>query len=614
MIDNEIQSRMDAFRGNPQALMQRYAQSQQLLDLLALQKLKSEKEAAARQMQMQAGQGQMPTVAQQREQELMGMAKQEVAQRVGQVAQQQAKQQQENLQRAAQTGIAQAPAPNMMPAQAMASGGIVAFAGPEGSYVEGEDEPRLPGESDEEYLERVGGSPFTRGLKRFGKSAMEMLTAPSPIQDEEYARLRDLERNVLPQYSRGMFARMTPEQERAEQAVQTFYRQNKEQIVKEPGLYEAFKRDPVGVAYGRTSTQREAVGKVGAPASAFGRADQSYATKEARGIPAPQAAPETPPGVPPGQRPAGPLPPPGGAGLGDIALPTARPGAMPPGAPQAAATPQAAPAQQPMGIQAPLEKTLTGALEASPEAAAAAEEAGYRKRLDPLYQKQLELQQQGISQLQQRMAEQPKKDPLTEFLRGMSTQRTLGMALGAGGAGISAAQRANFEQQAALQDQLQKLREAEALAQVTQETARYGAGKEAAKTAADARKAAMQSGTTYAVGMENAKNREEAARMQAQQVADRALMAKMLTPAQIVSAQDKAGDNITAMLGKDIALQMKVNKGEVSRAELVHQEFIRLISLAAPELAAQLRASGPASGPAIPPPPKDAVKLMSKGN
>ena len=128
MIDNEIQSRMDAFRGNPQALMQRYAQSQQLIDLLALQKLKSEKEAAARQMQMQAGQGQMPTVAQQREQELMGMAKQEVAQRVGQVAQQQAKQQQENLQRAAQTGIAQAPAPNMMPAQAMASGGIVAFA------------------------------------------------------------------------------------------------------------------------------------------------------------------------------------------------------------------------------------------------------------------------------------------------------------------------------------------------------------------------------------------------------------------------------------------------------------------------------------------------------
>jgi hypothetical protein len=519
MIDNEIQSRMDAFRGNPQALMQRYAQSQQLLDLLALQKLKSEKEAAARQMQMQAGQGQMPTVAQQREQELMGMAKQDVAQRVGQVAQQQAKQQQENLQRAAQTGIAQAPAPNMMPAQAMASGGIVAFAG--------------------------GGD---TGVKTIEQLRKEYDDARASGDFQEASR-----------------------------------------------LFKVIK-----------AREQAAPRTVTVPVAEMGVTPQPQ--------PQPQAAPEAPPGVPPGQRPAGPLPPPGGAGLGAIALPTARPGAMPPGAPQEAPAPQAAPAQQPMGIQAPLERTLTGALEASPEAAAAAEEAGYRKRVDPLYQKQLELQQQGIAQLQQRMAQQPKKDPLTEFLRGMSTQRTLGMALGAGGAGISAAQRANFDQQAALQDQLQKLREAEAGAQVTQETARYGAGKEAAKTAADARKAAMQSGTTYAVGMENAKVREEAAQLRAQQVADRALMAKMLTPAQIVSAQDKAGDNITAMLGKDIALQMKVNKGEVSRAELVHQEFIRLISLAAPELAAQMRASGPASGPAIPPPPKDAVKLMSKGN
>ena len=70
MIDQEIQNRMDAYRGNPQALMQRYAQSQQLIDLLALQKLKSEKEAAARQMQMGAP-GQMPTVAQQREQQVL---------------------------------------------------------------------------------------------------------------------------------------------------------------------------------------------------------------------------------------------------------------------------------------------------------------------------------------------------------------------------------------------------------------------------------------------------------------------------------------------------------------------------------------------------------------
>jgi hypothetical protein len=518
MIDNEIQSRMDAFRGNPQALMQRYAQSQQLIDLLALQKLKSEKEAAARQMQMQAGQGQMPTVAQQREQELMGMAKQEVAQRVGQVAQQQAKQQQENLQRAAQTGIAQAPAPNMMPAQAMASGGIVAFAD--------------------------GGD---TGIKTIEQLRKEYDDARASGDFQEASR-----------------------------------------------LFKVIK-----------AREQAAPRTVTVPVAEMG------------GTPQPQAAPETPPGVPPGQRPAGPLPPPGGAGLGAIALPTARPGAMPPGAPQAAPTPQAAPAQAPGGLQAALEKGFTGDIQAAPEAAATSAETAYAKRFDPLYQKQLELQQQGISQLQQRMAEQPKKDPLTEFLRGMSTQRTLGMALGAGGAGISAAQRANFEQQAELQNQLQKLRETEAQMQVTQETARHGAGKEAAKTAADARKAAMQSGTTYAVGMENAKVREEAAQLRAQQVADRALMAKMLTPAQIVSAKTKATTNVTARLKNGLEgmeLQAKLKNGELTRETLEHEEFIKLISEASPELAAQLRASGPASGPAIPPPPAGAVKLMSKGN
>ena len=91
MIDQAVQSRLDAYRGNPQALAQRYQMSQDLLDLLALQKLKSEKEAAAREMQLQMAQqqGQPPTVAQQREQEVMNMTKQELAQQVGQVGQQQ---------------------------------------------------------------------------------------------------------------------------------------------------------------------------------------------------------------------------------------------------------------------------------------------------------------------------------------------------------------------------------------------------------------------------------------------------------------------------------------------------------------------------------------------
>ena len=127
-IDQEIQRRMDAYRGNPQGLQQRYQMSQQLLDLLALQKLKAEQDAMARQMrtQMQQAPG---TVAQQMEQEMLGRTKQEMAQQIGGVMQQQARQQQQNMARMAQAmarpqgGIA-----GLAPQTArMAGGGIVAF-------------------------------------------------------------------------------------------------------------------------------------------------------------------------------------------------------------------------------------------------------------------------------------------------------------------------------------------------------------------------------------------------------------------------------------------------------------------------------------------------------
>jgi hypothetical protein len=128
MLDQEITRRMDAYRGNPQALAQRYQQNQQLVDLLALQKLKSEKEAAARSLQMQQPDaGGLPTVAQQREQEVMDMTRQEVAQQVGQTAQQQQAKQQAAMQQL-MSGLARAPgAANAMSPQAMAAGGIVAF-------------------------------------------------------------------------------------------------------------------------------------------------------------------------------------------------------------------------------------------------------------------------------------------------------------------------------------------------------------------------------------------------------------------------------------------------------------------------------------------------------
>ncbi len=42
-LDAQVEQRMDAYRGNPQKLQQRYGANKELLDLLALQKLTSEK-------------------------------------------------------------------------------------------------------------------------------------------------------------------------------------------------------------------------------------------------------------------------------------------------------------------------------------------------------------------------------------------------------------------------------------------------------------------------------------------------------------------------------------------------------------------------------------------
>lgn len=129
-----VEDRVAAYRGNPAPLQQRYQMSQDLLDLLALQKIKSDKENAARQMQLQmrqqqAAQGMEPeTIAKQREKEVMELTKNELAQQRGETAQHQAEQQQQNLQQAMAGGIARAPGAAMAAQpKAMASGGIVAF-------------------------------------------------------------------------------------------------------------------------------------------------------------------------------------------------------------------------------------------------------------------------------------------------------------------------------------------------------------------------------------------------------------------------------------------------------------------------------------------------------
>jgi hypothetical protein len=164
-IDQQIQQRVDAYRDNPQQLMQRYQQNQELIDLLAMQKLKSEKDAAAREMQMQM-QATPQTIKQQREAELLGRTKDEMVQQTSGIMQERQKRQQQNMQRTANQGLPQLPAGNM---QRMAGGGIVAFA--EGGDVDARMRQLIEaalelGESPEALAERLKDNPNALAILR----------------------------------------------------------------------------------------------------------------------------------------------------------------------------------------------------------------------------------------------------------------------------------------------------------------------------------------------------------------------------------------------------------------------------------------------------------------
>ena len=138
-IDKLVEQKADAYRSNPQALQKRYSQNQELMDLLAMQKLKTEKETAARDMQLKAEQT-PSTIAEQYEQQLVGMNKNEMAQQTaGIMGERQKKAQQKQqamgippqqaqqrppMPQAASQGIASQPRPNL---QGMAKGGIIGF-------------------------------------------------------------------------------------------------------------------------------------------------------------------------------------------------------------------------------------------------------------------------------------------------------------------------------------------------------------------------------------------------------------------------------------------------------------------------------------------------------
>ena len=136
-LGSDVQDRVDAYRGNPAALQQRYMQSQELIDLLALQKMKSTQQNFARDMQLKM-QSNPKTIKQQLESEMMGRTKDDMLKGVAGVLKNKQSQAQSNINKVAESGVAGVPADNL---RKLADGGIVGFK--KGEEVKPADAPSL---------------------------------------------------------------------------------------------------------------------------------------------------------------------------------------------------------------------------------------------------------------------------------------------------------------------------------------------------------------------------------------------------------------------------------------------------------------------------------------
>jgi hypothetical protein len=446
-----VEDRVSAYRGNPAPLQQRYAMSQDLLDLLALQKIKSEKEAAARQMQLSMGQqaaaqgAQPPTIAQQREKEVMDMTKAELAQQRGATADQQVAEQQQNMQRL-MSGIARAPgAASAAQPVMMASGGIVAFD--EGGYL----------------------SP----LERYGKREAEKRAKRAKEIEEFNAQLRNDPGQVKIREAKEKFEAMSPAERSSERG-----RRLKEFLMgvftsPPSAVVQAPMAAPVRPVEGFSPG---AIDVGGAPSAGGGRGDAI---------------------IPPLADPSAPMPQPSpGATAAPTPMPAPAPRAAAPTAPGALAAPAAPGGTSTEGLGALLRGKSAEMLNIDPRARQLEEESRVEGRL--AFPEEQERRRKVIDE-QRRMYEQ-EFDP--ERLRREGLKRAL---IGAGGrrygefAGAATQGMAYDDaQRAARRDRLKGLEDMEqGLFGLRQASVKegIGAGQKAGEQAGQSQRAGIEAGT-----------------------------------------------------------------------------------------------------------------------
>lgn len=189
MID-QVSRLMDAYRPNPNALVQNKGIPPDLIKLIALQQLKAEKEAAERNVQLMAApQGEMPTVDEQLESDVLDLTTRDVARQVGGTAQQAQQSEKQNLQRLLKSGIAAAPGAQSaaQPRFMAAAGGIVAFNGETGSDVQAYPVPH-------------------RGLLPYAPAGRAMRRSRERAAEREEERLQ-AEREAAPEAAFGLGAK-----------------------------------------------------------------------------------------------------------------------------------------------------------------------------------------------------------------------------------------------------------------------------------------------------------------------------------------------------------------------------------------------------------------------
>lgn len=180
-LESLVQNNSQPLGGSPTQSGQSYQLDQQLVELLAMQKMKSDKEMAARQIQLQmaAHMGTPPTIKQQRETELLDNTRNEIAQQAGATGQQQAAEQQAMMQK-------------------VMSGGIGGFA--EGGSVGEWNDPQLAGTRSSSPIKKLveawrraneharryqqTGDTEERGITTLGSGPMRQPAPAPPIAEE----------------------------------------------------------------------------------------------------------------------------------------------------------------------------------------------------------------------------------------------------------------------------------------------------------------------------------------------------------------------------------------------------------------------------------------------